>query len=126
MTTETPDAAAPGPNRAVKVAGGVFIAACGLFVAWITWSQAMTDHAFSFKGALIGPAFFALGLGVALLPGYREERRARGEDVARLQGWRLITPRWWAVLVVGFALGAAWAWFLARGPIGVLPLPTWR
>jgi DNA-binding transcriptional LysR family regulator len=127
MTASTSDRAAAYRRKgAVKVAGGTFICACGLFLAWLAWSQATTDRAFSLKAALIGPAFVALGLGVALLPGYREERLARGEDISRLQGWRLITPRWWAVVAVGFALGAAWAWFLARGPIGVLPLPTWR
>jgi hypothetical protein len=109
-----------------NLGGGAFICACGLFVAWLTWSQAVTRHEFSFKGALIGPAFATLGVGVALLPGYRQERLARGEDISQLVGWRLITPRWWAVIGAGLAFGAAWAWFLARGPIDVLPLPVWR
>ena len=121
------DSAAVSPSgRATRLAGGVFIAVCGLFVTWVTWSQAVTQREFNFKGALVGPAFAVLGLGVALLPGYRQERLARGEDISRLEGWRLITPRWWAIVVAGFALGAGWAWFLANGPIKVLPLPVWR
>ncbi|MDB4947493.1 MAG: hypothetical protein JWM27_142 [Gemmatimonadetes bacterium] len=114
------------PSPAARRFGGAFIAACALFVTWVTWSQAVTEHEFSFKGALIGPAFLVVGVGVALLPGYREERLARGEDISALTGHRLITPRWWALLAGGFVLGALWTWFLARGPAGVLPLPTWR
>lgn len=50
-----------------------------------------------------------------LIPGYREERIARGEDVSRLQGMQLITPRWWAVLALALAAPLANAWFIRGG-----------
>ncbi|MBZ5516123.1 MAG: hypothetical protein LAN62_15000 [Acidobacteriia bacterium] len=56
---------------------------------------------------MLFPAVFVLGLGIIAFPGYKEERIARGEDISRLQGWRLITPRWWAILIVALLAGAA-------------------
>ena len=50
-----------------------------------------------------------------LIPGYREERIARGEDVSGLKGARLITPRWWAVLALAIAASLANAYFIERG-----------
>jgi hypothetical protein len=46
-----------------------------------------------------------MGLGLVLFPGYKEERLGRGEDISKLSGVDLITPRWWAVFVVGLAAG---------------------
>ncbi|MBZ5565049.1 MAG: hypothetical protein LAP13_21840 [Acidobacteriia bacterium] len=54
---------------------------------------------------MLFPAVFILGLGLIIFPGYREERLARGEDISRLQGWRLITTRWWTILVVALVAG---------------------
>jgi hypothetical protein len=38
---------------------------------------------------------------------------ARGEDISGLSGWRLITPRWWALIVIGLLAGGANYFFLA-------------
>jgi hypothetical protein len=32
-------------------------------------------------------------------------RIARGEDISRMQTWELITPRWWAILIIAFLAG---------------------
>ncbi|HET6764801.1 MAG TPA: hypothetical protein VFH27_14045 [Longimicrobiaceae bacterium] len=106
--------------------GGAFIAIVSLLGTWTSWSQAVEHGSFKLALTLAMPAFFAIGVGLLLFPGYREERLARGEDIGRLEGYALITPRWWGILVVGMALGAAWVLFLTYGPIHVLPLPTWR
>jgi len=76
------------------------------FTGW-SWYTALYQAYFYRKASMLFPAFFVLGLGIIMLPGYKEERIARGEDISRLQGWRLITPRWWAVLVVALAAGGA-------------------
>jgi hypothetical protein len=67
------------------------------------------------KAALVFPAFLVLGVALMLIPGYREERIARGEDVSGLKGARLITPRWWAVLALAIAASLANAYFIERG-----------
>jgi hypothetical protein len=54
---------------------------------------------------MLFPVFFVPGLAWVLFPGYKEERIPRGEDLSGMQGWQLITLRWWAVLAVAFGAG---------------------
>ncbi len=54
---------------------------------------------------MLMPAFIVLGLAMIAIPGYKEERLARGEDLSGLSGTQLLTPRWWAVLAVALAAG---------------------
>ena len=85
--------------------GGLFIAALsGLFVAR-TWQVARTDGQFNVWSSFALPAFCVIGIGIILFPSHRDERLARGEDITGLEGAQLITPRWWAVLLLGFAAG---------------------
>lgn len=105
MVTETPrpETTHAGVPRGRQRLGGAFIALLsGGFLAW-TWYTALTRGYFYSKAAMIFPAFLVIGVALMLIPGYREERIARGEDVSQLTGSRLITPRWWAVIVVAFA-----------------------
>jgi hypothetical protein len=74
------------------------------FVAW-SWYSVFYGGYFYVKAGFIFPAFFVIGLGLALFPGYREERTARGEDISQLQGLQLLTSRWWAVLVIALIAG---------------------
>jgi hypothetical protein len=98
---ETP--AAGGIARGRQRLGGAFIALLSAsFVAW-TWYTALTRGYYYRKAALIFPAFLVIGLALIGIPGYREERVARGEDVSQLQGMQLITARWWAVLAAALA-----------------------
>lgn len=83
--------------------GGAFIALLSAgFLAW-TWYTALERGYFYEKAALIFPAFLVLGVALVLIPGYREERIARGQDISRIRGSQLITPRWWAVIVLALA-----------------------
>lgn len=87
--------------------GGLLMALLGAgFTGW-TWYTALYRGYFYPKASMLFPAVFVLGLGIIAFPGYKEERIARGEDISRLQGWRLITPRWWAILIVALLAGAA-------------------
>jgi drug/metabolite transporter (DMT)-like permease len=87
--------------------GGLLMALLGAgFTGW-SWYTALYQGYFYRKASMLFPAFLVLGLGMIIFPGYREERIARGEDISRLQGWRLITPRWWVVLVVALLAGGA-------------------
>jgi tellurite resistance protein TehA-like permease len=87
--------------------GGLFMTVLGAgFTGWI-WYTALFRGYFHRKASMIFPAVFVLGLGIIIFPGYREERIARGEDISRLQGWRLITPRWWVILITALSAGGA-------------------
>jgi ABC-type Fe3+-siderophore transport system permease subunit len=87
--------------------GGLFMALLGAaFTGW-NWYTALYGGYFYRKAGMIFPAFFVLGLGIIIFPGYRQERIARGEDISRMQGWKLITPRWWAILVIALVVAGA-------------------
>jgi hypothetical protein len=84
--------------------GGLFIALIGAgFTAW-TWRTALNEGYYYPKASMLFPAFCVVGLGVILFPGYREERVARGEDISGVNGWKLITARWWVILVVALVV----------------------
>ena len=89
------------PPRLRRLAG-LGIGLAGVFVTWLVWRQAMNDGQFSLYGALAGPAFAVLGLGLICVPGYREERLTRGEDISQLKGLELVTSRWRIILAMMF------------------------
>jgi hypothetical protein len=69
------------------------------------------------KAAAIFPAFAVIGLALVVMPGCREERLARGEDISQLSGQELLTPRWWAVLVLALLAGLGnWLLLQSRFP----------
>jgi ABC-type Fe3+-siderophore transport system permease subunit len=114
-TTMQETAAPRGVSRGRQRLGGAFIALLsGAFVAW-SWYTALTRGYYYRKAALIFPAFLVIGVALLLIPGYREERIARGEDVSRLEGAQLITARWWAVLALALAASFANAYFINGG-----------
>ncbi len=95
--------------------GGLLMIAIGLVLIWIIEDQGVHEGRFLLKGALFGPAALVLGVALLFIPGYREERQARGEDISLLHGTQLITPRWWGVLVIALAAGGLYTLALANG-----------
>ncbi len=93
--------------------GGVFIALVGLVGAVYQWRVTAETGSFLVFAALALPAFAVLGIALLLVPGYREERAAKGEDTTALDGFALITPRWWAVFALALAAGIANALLLS-------------
>lgn len=92
-------------NRHRQQIGGFLIALLGASLTVWTWYKAPDEGYFYRKATVLFPAFFVLGVALVLFPSYKEERIARGEDISGMQGWRLITPRWWAVLAVSLGAG---------------------
>jgi hypothetical protein len=85
--------------------GGLFLTLLGAgFTGW-SWYAALCRGYFYSKASILFPAFLLFGLGLIIFPGYKEERMARGEDISRLQGWKLITPRWWAIFIIALVAG---------------------
>ncbi len=97
------------PRRKQQVAGLVMAVIGAGFTGW-SWYTALNMRYFYGKVSMFFPAVFVLGIGIIVFPSYREERKARGEDISRLQGWKLITLRWWAIIAI--ALVAAGANFI--------------
>ena len=92
-------------SRRKQALGGIIMALAGAgFTGWM-WYTALYHGYFYIKSSFLFPAFFVIGMGLILFPGYKEERIARGEDISRLQGVKLITPRWWAILAVALIAG---------------------
>jgi hypothetical protein len=96
---------AKGISRFKQSIGGVTLFFLGLGLTIMNWSFWFNDGSFYPKAALAGPAFAILGLALVAMPGYREERLAKGQNLADYPKYKIITPRWWAVLVTGLVLG---------------------
>jgi ABC-type Fe3+-siderophore transport system permease subunit len=85
--------------------GGLFLMLLGGgFSAW-GWYTAINEGYYYRKANMLFPAVFILGFGLLMFPGYKEERIARGEDISGLSGIKLLTPRWWAILIVALIAG---------------------
>jgi hypothetical protein len=87
--------------------GGAFLASMGVACTAWTWYTALTEGTYYRWASIFFPYGCVLGLGLILFPGYRDERIARGEDISGMRGLQLLTPRWWAVMAVGFIAGLA-------------------
>lgn len=92
-------------SRPIQQLGGAIIALIsGWLSIWI-WRGPFTNHPLCLKGAILFPAFTVIGVALIICPGYREERIARGEDISAIRGCRLITARWWTILVLAVFVG---------------------
>jgi hypothetical protein len=118
MTGTSPSERYGPRSRRAQGIVGVFIAAMGGWLSWLAWHQTVRDAEFSLRASFLGPAFVVLGLGLAAFGGYREERLARGDGLEGLQGFRVITPRWWAMLALAFLAAAAFTVALRQGWLG--------
>jgi hypothetical protein len=87
----------------------VFIAAMGVFLGWLFLTLPARTGMFSPVGPFLAAGFVALGIGLILFGGYREERLRRGESLEGLEGLRLLTPRWWGVLAAWLLFGVVYA-----------------
>jgi hypothetical protein len=87
-------------QREKQILVGIGIAILCGYALWHTWQTAVNEGHFSLRGSLTFPAGLVFGIALAIFPGYREERLERGEDISGLKGWRLITMRWWIIIVL--------------------------
>jgi len=97
-----------------KQVGGALIALIGAAGTIWMWHAGLTTGDFDPEGALSMPAFLVLGLGLILFPDYDEERLSRGEVISKLKDWRKLTPRWWAIVILGLAAGGMNCYLLSQ------------
>jgi hypothetical protein len=94
----------PIPRWKQRLGGLLIMLLGGGFWAW-GWYTALNEGYYYGKASILFPAFFVLGLGLLIFPGYKEERISRGEDISGLSGLQLLTPLWWVILVVALVAG---------------------
>lgn len=109
MTAPSPSAPYRRYPRSVQSIGGAFNAACGLFLCGLAGYLLFHERLYAPGVAFLSPAQLVMGLALIAFPTYKNERLDRGESLEGLEGWRLLTPRWRAVVVVALASGAAYA-----------------
>ena len=99
-------------SRRKQRAFGAFMATLSLgFIIW-SWNTALTRGYFYPKAVFIFTAIAVIGLALMAVPGYKEERLARGEDISEVRGYRLITPRWWAILILAITASLFNFWLI--------------
>ena len=94
----------PIPRWKRLLGGLLLMALSGSGWIWV-WQDALDTGSFNLKTSLMFPSLFVVSIAVILLPNYKDERIARGEDISELSGTQLITFRWWIVTAVALAAG---------------------
>ena len=97
-------------RRRERIGGGV-LAIWGSFLITLAWQRAIAGAGVSARDSILGAAITWIGVALLIFPGYRTERMKRGEDLSKLEGLALITPRWWAILAAAIAFGLL-DWYL--------------
>lgn len=85
--------------------GGLLMFLIGAGATWWTWDRALQTGQFYLQASLAFPAIAVLGVAAIAFRPPREERSARGEDVAGLKGWHLMTIRWRLILAAALFAG---------------------
>lgn len=92
-------------DRTKEIIGGIFIFIVSAGMFFYNWNLIFNEKYYYPKALMIGGAMMILGLALILIPGYRTERKNRGENIDNLSGLKLLTPKWWAILVAALIFG---------------------
>ncbi len=76
---------------------GAFAVIVGTYLTYIVWNSAVNNESYLSIG-IAGPAFIIVGLALLIIPSYRLERIAKGEQPDQAQAVKMLTPKWWVVL----------------------------
>lgn len=87
-----------------RLGGLLIFILCGLGTIW-NWNNLINKGSFYPILSLSAPMFAVVGIGLILFGSYREERIERGEDISKLSGLKLLTFRWWIILIIAIICG---------------------
>lgn len=94
-------------DRTKEIIGGIFIFIVSAGIYFYNWHLIASAGYYYPKASLFAAAMMITGLALILTPGYRTERKARGENIENLSGIQLLTPKWWAILILALGFGLA-------------------
>lgn len=94
-------------DRTKEILGGVFIFTISAGLYFYNWYLIANQSFYYPKATFFGGTMMLVGLALTLIPGYRTERKNRGENIDNLSGIQLLTAKWWAILVAALAFGLA-------------------
>lgn len=94
-------------DRTKEICGGIFIFIISAGLYFYNWYLIINENSYYPKAAFFGASMMILGLALIVIPGYRTERKNRGENIENLSGIQLLTPKWWAILIAALIFGLA-------------------
>jgi hypothetical protein len=101
--------------RFVQSLCGLVLIVVGVLAAVAAWANPNFGIPFVRETGAALSALVVLGLALMILPSPREERIRRGDDMWELSGMKLITARWWCVILLALALGGGHFAFVSQG-----------
>lgn len=93
--------------RVKDMIGGIIILLIAGGLYFWNWYLIMNENRYYPKAMFIGTAMMIAGLGLMIFGGHRTERINKGEDISKLIGLKLLTTRWWIILVISIAFAVA-------------------
>lgn len=94
-------------DRTKEIIGGMFIFTVSAGLYFYNWYLIENHDYYYPKAAFFGGSMMIVGLALIFIPGYRTERKNRGENIDNLSGMQLLTTKWWAILVAALVFGIA-------------------
>lgn len=94
-------------QRKKDILGGFIILLLSGGLYFWNWYLLFNESRYYPKAMMIGAAMMFAGLGLIIFGGYRTERISKGEDISRLSGLKLLTPKWWCILIVSLLFAFA-------------------
>jgi hypothetical protein len=86
---------------------GLIFCLLGIGAAIAAWRSPLLADPIVRRVVAAFAALALIGLAMMILPSPREERERRGDDLWELSGLRMLTARWWLVILLTIALGGA-------------------
>ena len=106
-------------NRPLQLLCGLILLVVGALAALAAWASPYFGNPLVREIGAGLSALVVLGAALLMLPSPREERIRRGDDVWELSGMKMITARWWLVILMAMAVGGGHFAFVFKETGGI-------